>query len=357
MNTLFSFILVLGLLIFVHELGHFLVAKFFGVRVLKFSLGFGPKVFGRVVGETEYVVSALPLGGYVKMFGENPDEQNVPESERNVSFANKPVLQRFLIILAGPVFNLVFPILLFSVLYLVVGVPEQIDTTRVGAVSENSPASEAGIQKDDVIIAINHRYTEKWLDVLNEVKESGGEEITLVVQRGNEQLDLRLQPALDDVENMFGEVVEQRYMIGIVKANEITYNPVGPFQAIADAVSQTWIFLYMTVMGFIKIIQQVVPASELGGPILIAQLAGEQMRQGWINLVYFIGILSVNLGILNLLPIPVLDGGHLAFLSVEAIRRKPMSEKAQIIAQQVGLTLLGTLMIFVFYNDIVRWLQ
>jgi len=266
-------------------------------------------------------------------------------------------LQRFLIILAGPVFNLVFPILLFSVLFLAVGVPEQIDTTRVGAVSENSPAAEAGIQKDDVIIAINHRYTDKWLDVLNEVKESGGEEITLVVQRGDEQLELRLQPALDDVENMFGEVVEQRYMIGIVKANEITYTSVGLFQAIADAVSQTWIFLYMTVMGFIKIIQQVVPASELGGPILIAQLAGEQMRQGWINLVYFIGILSVNLGILNLLPIPVLDGGHLAFLTVEAIRRKPMSEKAQIVAQQVGLTLLGTLMIFVFYNDIIRLLQ
>ncbi|MFN2355314.1 MAG: RIP metalloprotease RseP [Desulfopila sp.] len=357
MNTLFSFILVLGLLIFVHELGHFLVAKLFGVRVLKFSLGFGPKVFGRVVGETEYVVSALPLGGYVKMFGENPDEQNVPESDKNASFANKSVLQRFFIILAGPVFNLVFPILLFSVLFLAVGVPEQIDTTRVGAVSDNSPASAAGVQKDDVIIAVNHRHTDKWLDVLNGVKESGGEEITLVVQRGDEQLELRLQPALDDAKNMFGEVVEQRYMIGIVKANEITYTSVGIFQAVADAVSQTWIFLYMTVMGFIKIIQQVVPASELGGPILIAQLAGEQMRQGWINLVYFIGILSVNLGILNLLPIPVLDGGHLAFLTVEAIRRKPMSEKAQIVAQQVGLALLGTLMIFVFYNDIMRWFQ
>lgn len=354
MNTLFSFILVLGLLIFVHELGHFIFAKLFGVRVLKFSLGFGPKVIGKVWGDTEYVISALPLGGYVKMFGENPDEQDVPDRDKQVAFAHKTVLQRFLIILAGPFFNLAFPVFLFFFLFLAVGVPEQVETTRVGMVTEDSPAWLAGVKAGDEILGINGQPTEKWIDVLNGVKESGGKEISIKLERDGRPLKVKIQPTLDDAKNVFGEVVEERYMIGIVKDNEITYNRVGIFQALQDALTQTWMFVYLTGMGFVKIIQQVIPASELGGPILIAQLAGEQMREGWINLTYFIGILSVNLGILNLLPIPVLDGGHLVFLTVEAIRRKPMEEKAQIIAQQIGLAFLGTLMIFVFYNDIVR---
>lgn len=357
MNTLFSFILVLGLLIFVHELGHFLFAKLFRVRVLKFSLGFGPKLIGKVVGDTEYVISALPLGGYVKMYGENPDEQNVPERDRQAAFAHKTILQRFLIIFAGPLFNLIFPVILFFLLFLFVGVPQQVDTTRIGAVSEESPAWTAGLQPGDEILAINGLPTERWEDVLNRVTESGGEEITMKIWRDGERFDVQLQPALDDAKNVFGEVIEERYMVGIVKESIIEYTSVGFFQAFSDALAQTWLFIYLTGMGFIKLIQQVIPASELGGPILIAQLAGEQMREGWINLIYFIGILSVNLGILNLLPIPVLDGGHLVFLTVEAIRRKPMEEKAQIIAQQIGLALLGTLMIFVFYNDIARLFQ
>lgn len=354
MNTLFSFILVLGLLIFVHELGHFLFAKLFRVKVLKFSLGFGPKLFGKVVGETEYIVSALPLGGYVKMFGENPDEQNVDPADKNRSFAHKSVLQRFVIILAGPLFNLLFPIVLFFFLFLMVGVPQPVETTRVGMVTEGSPAERAGIEKGDVLVEINGEPTEQWVDVLESVKDSGGQSIEMVLRRGDEIRSVEVEPALDDAKNMFGEVVEERYMIGIVKDNAVEYSAVGLIEAFKDALSQTWLFVYLTGMGFFKIIQQVIPASELGGPILIAKLAGEQMQEGWINLVYFIGLLSVNLGILNLLPIPILDGGHLVFLSVEAIRKKPMSEQAQIIAQQIGLALLGTLMIFVFYNDIMR---
>jgi len=357
MNTLFSFILVLGLLIFVHELGHFLFAKFFGVRVLKFSLGFGPKIFGKVVGETEYVISALPLGGYVKMFGENPDEQNVSDEDKNAAFAHKTILQRFMIIFAGPLFNLIFPVFLFFAVFSFVGVPEQVETTRVGAVTEGSPAWEAGIKAGDIFVEINGKPTEVWLDVLNGVKGSGGNEIPITLQRDNEIVRLKVMPALDEAKNMFGEVVEERFMIGIVKDSQIKYSPVGVVQAFKDACSQTWLFIYLTGMGFVKIIQQVVPATELGGPILIAKLAGEQMREGWVNLIYFIGLLSVNLGILNLLPIPVLDGGHLVFLTVEAVRRKPMNERSQIIAQQIGLAFLGTLMVFVFYNDIMRWFQ
>ncbi len=357
MNTLFSFILVLGLLIFVHELGHFLLAKLFRVRVLKFSLGFGPKLFGKIVGETEYVVSALPLGGYVKMFGENPDEQNVSELDKSVSFAHKAVWQRFFIVLAGPVFNLLFSVFLFFIIFITMGVPESRDTTAVGVVNEGSPAWNAGMMKGDRFLEIDGMVTDSWRDVLNGVKNSGGKELTILIQRGREEIELMVTPQFDAVKNEFGEVVEEKFMIGIIRDSELVYKSVGIVQAFKDACAQTWLFIYLTWMGFVKIVQRIIPASELGGPILIAKLAGEQMRAGWINLIYFTSLLSVNLGILNLLPIPVLDGGHLVFLTIEGFRRKPMNERVQIIAQQIGIAFLGTLMVFVFYNDIVRLMQ
>ncbi len=354
MNTLFSFILVLGLLIFVHEFGHFIFAKLFGVRVLKFSLGFGPKVVGKVFGETEYVISAFPLGGFVKMFGENPDEQEVASEERNVSFAHKPVWQRFLIVLAGPLFNLLFALVVFFLVFTFVGIPTSVDTTRIGKVNEDSPAARGGMHVGDVIKKIDNQKTTSWQDVLDSVKNSQGKQIEVVVQRGGEQRTLEIVPAIDVVKNVFGEKVEERYMIGIMKADELTYEESNIIGAFKTACLQTWMYISLTVMGFVKIIQRVVPASEIGGPILIAQIAGQQMKAGWLNLVYFISLLSVNLGLLNLLPIPVLDGGHLLFLSIEGVRRKPMNERAQIVAQQIGIGLLGTLMVFVFYNDIVR---
>ena len=342
MNTLVSFIIVLGVLIFVHELGHFLFAKLFRVKVLKFSLGFGPKIYSKVIGETEYLISAFPLGGYVKMFGENR------------SFAHKPVWQRFFIVLAGPLFNMLFSVFIFFFIFLFMGVPEDQDSTVIGVVNEGSPAFEAGLKPGDVILEIDDYPIQRWLDVLTMVKESDGKELVIRVGREGVEQDVRVTPAIDSVENVFGEEVEQRYMIGIVKQEKIEYQPVGPVGALRDAFWQTWMFIYLTFMGVVKIIQNVVPASELGGPILIAQLAGEQARAGWLNLCYFMGLLSVNLGILNLLPIPPLDGGHLVFLTLEGILRKPLSERVQILAQQLGIALLGTLMIFVFYNDIVR---
>jgi len=354
MNTLVSFIIVLGVLIFVHELGHFLFAKLFRVKVLKFSLGFGPKIYSRVIGETQYLISAFPLGGYVKMFGENPDEQNAAANEADRSFAHKPVWKRFLIVFAGPLFNMLFSVFIFFFIFLIMGVPEDQDSTVIGVVNEGSPAYEAGIKPGDTILAIDNYPIREWLDVLTMVKESEGKELEITVGRDGGEQQIRVTPAIDSVENVFGEEVEQRFMIGIVKKETIEYQSVGPIRALKDAIWQTWMFIYLTFMGVVKIIQNVVPASELGGPILIAQLAGEQARAGWLNLCYFMGLLSVNLGILNLLPIPVLDGGHLVFLTIEGILRKPVSERIQILAQQVGIALLCTLMIFVFYNDIVR---
>jgi len=354
MNTAFSFILVLGLLIFVHELGHFLFAKLFGVRVLKFSLGFGPRVAGKVIGETEYVISAFPLGGFVKMFGENPDEQDITIEDKNRSFAHKPVWQRFGIVLAGPLFNLIFAVFLFFMVFAVLGLPTSMDTTRIGKVNTESPAALAGLLKNDVIVQINGKQTKSWLDVLEGVKGSNGEPVIMVVDRDGAQVTVDVVPKIDGVKDVFGEEVEKRFMIGITKAEDLEYKKISLLDSFINACKQTWMYIYLTVMGFVKIFQRVIPASEIGGPILIAQLAGEQMKAGWLHLIYFMGLLSVNLGILNLLPVPVLDGGHLVFLSLEGIRKKPMNERAQIIAQQVGIGLLGTLMIFVFYNDIVR---
>lgn len=355
MNTIIAFIVVLGVLIFVHELGHFIVAKLFRVKVLKFSLGFGPKLVGRVIGETEYLVSAFPLGGYVKMLGENPDEQeDAAAADRERSFAHKPVWNRFLIVLAGPVFNLLFSVLLFFMIFLVLGIPENQDSTAIGQVNEGSPAYEAGIEAGDRVVAIDGTPVASWNDILTTVTQSDGKELVFRVARNGEELELPITPEMSSVSNIFGEEVEQRFMIGITKKDVIVYERAGLLGALQAGILQTWMFIHLTFVGIVKIIQNVVPASELGGPILIAQLAGQAAKSGFLDFAHFMGLLSVNLGILNLLPIPVLDGGHLVFLTLEGIRRKPMSERAQIIAQQVGIALLGTLMIFVFYNDFTR---
>lgn len=357
MNTLISFAIVLGLLIFVHEFGHFIWAKFFGVKVLKFSLGFGPKLVSRQYGETEYLISAFPLGGYVKMFGENPGElaeESLSPGELNRSFATRPVWQRFIIVAGGPVFNLIFAMFLFFIIVWVAGLPQPLDTTTIGGVGQDTPAAEAGLLEGDTILAIDGKETTHWEDVSQFIKNSQGREVILTLQRNNQTLDIAVAPRLETTRNIFGEEVGERYLIGIARSEEIIYEKVGFIKSLQAGISQTWSWMYLTVMGLVKIIQKVVPASELGGPILIAKIAGERMEAGWINFLYFMGVLSVNLGILNLLPIPILDGGHLVFFSVEAILRKPLNMRTMEIMQQVGLVLLGTLMIFVFYNDIVR---
>lgn len=356
MNSLISFIIVLGVLVFVHEFGHFLFAKLFGVRVLKFSLGFGNRIIGRKWGETEYLISAFPLGGYVKMFGEHPGERIEP-AEQARSFSHKAVWQRFGIVAGGPVFNLIFAVVLFFGMFFIAGLPEPLDTTRIGQVAPDSAAESAGIRPGDTIISINGREITSWMEISDLIRESGGREVELLIDREGEQLVIRAQPAMEKTRNIFGEEVGERYMLGITRSEGVVYQETTFSEALKAAFIQTWNLIYLTILGIIKIIERVVPASELGGPIRIAELAGQQMEAGWMNLLYFMGLLSVNLGILNLLPIPVLDGGHLVFLTIEGIRRRPLSDRAMEMSQKVGIFLLGSLMIFVFYNDILRLVQ
>ncbi len=353
MNSILSFVIVLGLLIFVHEFGHFLFAKLFNVKVLKFSLGFGPKLFGKQLGETEYLVSAFPLGGYVKMYGENPSEE-VDQDQVARSFARKPVWQRFIIVAGGPTFNILFAAFLFFLLFSIVGLPQPLPGTKIGGVSPDSPAEAAGLKSGDIILSINGKKTDRWEDVSTIIRDSGGEPVTLMVQRGDETIKVVGTPREQEIKNIFGEVTGKRLLLGISRTEEVVYEKVSLLRALSAGITQTWNIIYLTIMGIVKMIQNVIPAKELGGPILIAQLAGQRMEAGWVSLVSFMGFLSVNLGILNLFPIPILDGGHLVFFSVEAIRRKPLSMRTQELLQQVGLVIIIGLMFFVFYNDLVR---
>jgi len=353
MNSIVSFIIVLGVLIFVHEFGHFITAKLFGIRVLKFSLGFGPKIIAKQVGETEYLLSALPLGGYVKMLGEQPTEE-VASNMVGRSFAAKAVWKRFLVVLAGPLSNLISAIIIFTLVMLVTGIPHPLPTTEIGQISPSSPAENAGLRPGDTILTINGNVVASWHEVSDFVKNSGGQALLLSVKRGNETLSITGTPTKSEVKNIFGEVVDVRYLLGITQKESLRYEPATLASATLAGLEQTWFYTELTVMSLWKIIQRVIPASQIGGPIMIAQLAGQQMESGWLSLFSFMAVLSVNLGIINLFPVPILDGGHLFFFSIEAIRRKPLTIHAQAVLQQIGIVLLGSLMLFVFYNDLSR---
>ncbi len=353
MSAVFAFIIVLGVLILVHELGHFLVAKLFRVRVLTFALGFGPRLFSLRGGETDYQVRAFPLGGYVKMLGEQPDEP-VPEELRPRSFSAKPVWQRLLIVLAGPLSNLAAAVAIFSLVALIGGIPHPLPTTAIGQVAPGSPADQAGVRAEDVITAINGQKVSDWPQVFAGVKASGGRPVTLALERAGKAIEITATPAKSPVKNLFGEVVEHRYLLGITQKEVVRYEPATIVAALLDGLAQTRFYIEFTALSLWKIIQRVVPASQLGGPILIAQMAGQQLKTGWLHLMSFMAVLSVNLGIINLFPIPILDGGHILFFSVEALRRKPLTLRAQGLLQQVGIALLGSLMLLAFYNDLAR---
>lgn len=356
--AVFAFIVVLGPLVFVHELGHFLLAKLFKVRVLTFSLGFGSKLFTKNYGGTEYAISSIPLGGYVKMFGEQPSEEPLSEEEQKVSFSHKPVWQRFGIVAFGPIFNLLFAVFIYFCIFSVMGLPESTDTTKIGDVVEGSPAMEAGIKPLDEIIMIDGNKTESWEQVIELVQQSKGEAVEFVLLRDGKEIQVPVAPKMEIVRTLFGEETdEKRFMIGIQRKFDPVFHKVSIGKAFVSSFESTWNIIEITGIAIVKMAQRKVPASEMGGPIRIAEYAGMKMKSGWLDLVAFVASLSIGLGILNLLPIPVLDGGHLVFLTIEGIIREPLSDRTMEFLQKIGIVLLGTLMIFVFYNDILRLVQ
>jgi regulator of sigma E protease len=352
MTTAWSFLLVLSGIILVHEFGHFIVARGCGIRVLKFSLGFGPRVCGVVRGATDYCISLIPLGGFVKMLGEQPNE-TVPPEEVSRSFSHKPVWQRFFVVVAGPAFNFIFAWLIFLLIFLVYGKP--IILPDISEVQIGSPAEKAGVMPGDRIIAIDGRNIHKWEEVSEEIRANDGSTIVLTLQRGQSTISVDIIPKIYKLKNIFGEEIKVP-MIGVSAAGDFEIEKLSPLTAIMQAFSRTWELIVLTGQVIVKLIQRVIPLSTLGGPIMIAQMAGQQAELGILNLFYFMALLSVNIGFLNLLPVPVLDGGHLAFLAVEGITGRPLTMRQKAIAQQIGIFILMALMLVIFYNDIARLL-
>jgi regulator of sigma E protease len=352
LTTILSTVIVLGILVFVHELGHFLLAKRLGVGVLTFALGFGPKLIGRKIGETEYKICAIPLGGYVKPIGEDPKEE-VREEDRHRSLSAQPIWKRALIVSAGPFFNFFLAAVLFSSINLFAGIPSP-PSTKIGEVTADFPAERAGLRKGDVILAINGEEVTKWDELSKIIRSSKGKDLLLKVKRDGEILEIMVVPKPSTQKNIFGEEIKT-FVIGIIPGDEMVVNKVGPMVALGSGLLQTWQGIEFTVIGIVKLIQRVIPAKEIGSPIMIAKLAGEQARKGILSLALFTAIISINLGVINLFPIPILDGGHFLFLGLEAILRRPISIKKMEIAQQIGLIFIILLMLFAIRNDLIRY--
>jgi regulator of sigma E protease len=349
-NTIIPTVIVLGVLIFVHELGHFLVAKWAGVTVHRFSLGFGPRLFGFKRGDTDYCVSAIPLGGYVKMLGEDPGEE-VEEEQRSTSFSHQPVSKRIAIVLAGPFSNFLLAIIVFAFIYAFSGIPQL--TPEIGSVSAGSPAEQAGLQAGDKVVSINGITIDHWEELSGLIEKLGEQPLSLQIERGGKLMMVTVTPRVTEVKNLFGEPV-RRPVIGITASGKISIKEANPAYAVYYSFVQTWHLSELFIVTVGKLLEGVVSVKTLGGPILIAQLAGQQASEGLLNLIHFLALISVNLAVLNLLPIPVLDGGHILFFLIEGLLGRPLGQRKIEWAQKAGMLVLIMLMIFVFYNDIMR---
>jgi regulator of sigma E protease len=354
--SIMYFIIVLGVLVFIHEFGHFLLAKKLGVGVLTFSLGFGPKLIGRKIGETQYQISAIPLGGYVKLLGEDRGEE-LKEEDRKRSFSFQPIWKRALIICAGPFFNMLLALVLLCFTFLTYGIPqEELPLpSKIGGISYGLPAEKAGLKKGDTVISIDGKTVSTWNELSDLIRKSEGKEVAIQVKRDEKILEFKITPEMSKEKIKPGE--KAPYVIGITAPlEELTfrYEKVGVGEAISKGIVQTWFYTRFTVVVVAKMITGEISRKMIGGPIEIARQAGKQGSKGLPYLLGLMVLLGVNLGLLNLLPIPILDGGHLLFLVMEAVLRRPLSIRKIEIAQQVGLMLIILLMIFAFYNDLLR---
>lgn len=429
LSTIIAFVIALGILIFVHELGHFLVARRQGIKVLKFSLGFGPKLFGKKVGDTEYQISAIPLGGYVKMAGENPFEDTHQSPDE---FASKTVFQRATVVLAGPMMNVVLAFLLMPLVYLIgTHIPAYLDTVPVvGWVEEGSPAEQAGILQGDRVLKVDGKKVKNWEQMLTQVATRPDQDVPLEVERGGAATLRTIRPKIDaatgaGISGMLPEMppviakVNPGYPAGVAgfKAGDrivsLDGKPVGHWYQVSqyirprvdqpirfgverggtvqelqvtpikDAASGFGVIGVVNLQNMVEkrfglvesvqkglgrmaeltgltfnVLQQLfsfnVSIKTLGGPIMIAQLTGEAAHSGAADFIALLAFLSLQLGILNLLPIPVLDGGWLLFLVIESIKGSPLNRKTMEVAQTVGFALLITMIVVVSYNDLMR---
>jgi len=357
------FIFVLSLVVFFHELGHFLVARRCGVRIMVFSIGFGPEIIGfDDRSGTRWKISAIPLGGFVKFFGDD-NAASVPDTarmaamdaqERAQSFAFQPVYKRSAIVVAGPLANFVLAIVIFAGVFMLYG--KQTMSARVDSVLPDSAAAAAGFKPGDLVVAIDGRPIDNFAEMQRIVSTSTGETLTIKVDRGGVPQVLKATPALKEVKDNFGNV-QRIGVLGISRSmapEDLKLHPVSPPQAIWMSIQETWSVIDRT-LGYIGgVIVGREAANQLGGPIRIAQMSGQVASFGFVPLIQLAAVLSVSIGLLNLFPIPLLDGGHLLFYAIEALRGRPLSERAQEVGFRIGLAIVLMLMIFATFNDIVH---
>jgi regulator of sigma E protease len=358
--TVVMFLLVIGPLIFIHELGHYFVGRLCGVKADTFSIGFGREITGWTDKRgTRWKVGWLPLGGYVKFKGDmNPastpsDEwMSLPAAERAQTFQAKKLWQRFIIVAAGPVTNFLFAIVALMIIFATAGYPTSRAT--IGAVIANSPAAAAGFQPGDDIVAVDGRTIETFLDLKTYVALRPDQDMVFSVHRGNAEVELRARPRNEIDHDQFGN---QAHIgtLGVRPSGTLHFTPLPLERLPGAAISATVDSVQTLLTALGQVISGRRSVSELGGPLQIAKVSGQQASLGWLPFFYLMAMISINLGFINLLPIPLLDGGHLLFYVVEGVRRKPLRPEAQEWAFRTGLAVLLALMIFVTFNDLASF--
>ncbi|MDM9622273.1 RIP metalloprotease RseP [Rhizobium sp. S96] len=355
------FVLVLSLLVFVHEMGHYLVGRWSGIRVLAFSVGFGPEILGFSDRHgTRWKISLIPLGGYVRFFGDEdasskPDEDRLAAmsaEERSRSFAGAKLWKRAATVAAGPIANFILAIAIFTVLFSIYG--RSVADPVVAEVKPGSAAAEAGIVPGDLLIAIDGSKVETFDDVRRYVSIRPQQKITVTIERNGEKLDVPMVPTRTDMTDQFGNKIEIG-LIGIVTNQQVGHFRVqtySPLEALKEGTVQTWHIVTGTFKYIGNLVSGYMKPDQLGGPIRVAQASGQMATLGVAAVLQLAAVLSVSIGLLNLMPVPVLDGGHLMFYAIEAVRGKPLGSSAQDIAFRIGLAMVLGLMVFATWNDI-----
>jgi regulator of sigma E protease len=337
-TTIVATVFVLGLLVLVHEIGHFVTARLTGMGVREFGIGFGPALASKKVGDTVYSLNLVPLGGFVKIAGMDPDEEQTAES-----YGSKPIWARMIVIAAGSIMNFLLPVLLFFIVLLGSGVDQVSEKPIIGGILPARPAARAGIAAGDRIVAVNGEKIESWMHFVQVIRVSADKQVTIAYERNGVPGTVAVVPEFDAKAN--------RGVIGVTPV--ITNYRPGPGEAAFLAVKQTAAVTATIFTGLVQMIIGQAPA-DVAGPIGVAQMTGQVAQLGFLPLLQFAAFLSINLGLINLLPVPVLDGGHLVTLAVEAVRGKPLSRSKLQIIQTIGFALLMTLLLLATFKDITR---
>src|SRR5262245_4144631 len=359
------FLFGLSVVVFFHELGHFLIARRCGVRVLVFSIGFGPELFGFTDRRgTRWKLSAIPLGGYVKFFGDDnaasvPDQavlESMGPQERKASFFHQTVGRRAAIVAAGPIANFILAIVIFAAIFALFG--KQTTTARVDSVQPDSPAAAAGLRPGDIVLAIDGREVESFSDMQRIVSASADRRLEFLIDRGGTRLTIAATPTLKQGKDGFGNNYCHA-VLGVSRAmapTDVKTTSVDPLTAIWLGTKETWFIIDRTFSYIGGLFAGRECADQLGGPIRIAQISGQVATLGFVPVLHLAAMLSVSIGLLNLFPVPLLDGGHLLFYVIEAVRGRPLSERAQEIGFRIGFALVVMLMIFTVFNDTIQLL-